>query len=137
MKNEGMSCQRETEVVLALRADDFTDELRAHIAGCESCGEALAVASVCQAAPGPETIPDASLLWRKMELRLKRERTEAAMRPAIIAERLCAAVFGVGALLTIPWLAARSPLLAIVAVAALALVGLSAASVYWLAASKH
>jgi hypothetical protein len=137
MKNEGMSCQRENEVVLALRADDFTDELRAHIAGCESCGEALAVASVCQAAPAPRTVPDASLLWRKMELRLKRERTEAAVRPAIIAERLSAGVFAVCAMLTIPWLAAQSPLLAIVAVAALALVGLSAASVYWLAASKR
>jgi hypothetical protein len=137
MKNEGMSCQRETEVVLALRMGDFSDELRAHIAGCESCGEALAVATVCQAAPAPQAVPDASLLWRKMELRLKRERTEAAMRPAIIAERLSAGVFAVCAMLTIPWLADRSPLLAIVAVAALALVGLSAASVYWLAASKR
>lgn len=137
MKNEGMSCQRETEVVRALRMGDFSDELRAHIAGCDSCGEALAVASACQAAPGPETVPDASLLWRKMELRLKRERTEAAMRPAIIAERLTTAVLAVCAVLAIPWLAAISPMLAVVAVAALILIGLSAASVYWLAASKR
>ncbi len=132
-----MICQRETEVVMALRTDDFTDELRAHIAGCESCSEALAVASVCQAAPSPETVPDASLVWRKMELRLKRERTEAAMRPAILAERLSAAVFAVCALLTIPWLAAQSPMLAFAAIGALVFVGLSAASVYWLAASKR
>ena len=122
MRDEGMNCPRESEVVQAQLTGDLTDGLRAHIAGCAACGEALAVAAFCQESDAPETVPDASLLWRKMELRLKRERAKAAMRPAILAERLAAAVIAACVLLAVPWLASQSPILAYTAFAAVVLV---------------
>jgi hypothetical protein len=137
MGEEAMNCPRETEVVQALRSNEFNDELQAHAAGCEACGEAMAVAAFCQSASQPETVPDASLLWRRMELRLRRERAEAAMRPAVIAERLTVGMLAVCAATALPWLASQSPALAWTAIAAAVLFGASAASVYWLAASKR
>jgi hypothetical protein len=132
-----MNCPREMEVVRALRSNEFTDELRTHASGCEACGEAMAVAAFCQSAGQPETVPDSRLLWRRMELRLRRERAEAAMRPAIMAERLTAAVLAVCGAMALPWLASQSPVLAYAAIAAVVLFGVSAVSVYWLAASKR
>ncbi|MBA3975414.1 MAG: hypothetical protein C0504_14510 [Candidatus Solibacter sp.] len=137
MSERSMSCKRESETIGAVRTANMTGELREHIAGCESCGEALALAAAFATGMADFETPDAGLMWHKMELRRKRERAEAAMRPAIVAERVAAVLMVVCAALAVPWLTEISAALSLTAVAGLTVLGLSAASIYWLASPKR
>ncbi|MBE0658126.1 MAG: hypothetical protein IH602_10575 [Bryobacteraceae bacterium] len=137
MSKNVMACTRESEAVRALHSGSMADELREHIAGCESCGEALALAAAFAGEMAPVEAPDAGLMWHKMELRRRRERAEAAMRPAMVAERVAAVLMFVCAAVAVPWLTEMSAALALTAVAGVTVLGLSAASVYWLASPKR
>ena len=137
MSKEAMICHRENEAVLALRSGHMAEELREHAAGCECCGEALALAAALQADSAAATAPDAGLMWHKMQLRRKRELAEAAMRPAIWAERITVVLMAVCAALALPWLTTQSMAMSVAALAGVTILALSAASVYWLASTKR
>lgn len=137
MSNDALVCKRESEAVRAVHSGSMTDELREHIAGCESCGEALALAAAFASELAAVEAPDAGLMWHKMELRRRRERAEAAMRPAMVAERAAAVLMVVCVAVAVPWLTEMSAALALTAVAGVTVLGLSAASVYWLASPKR
>jgi hypothetical protein len=137
MSENAMSCRRESEAVGAVQSGSMTDELREHIAGCETCGEALALAAAFASDMAAVEAPDAGLMWHKMELRRRRERAEAAIRPAIWAERIAVVLMAVCAAVAVPWLTEMSAALSLTAVAGVTILGLSAASVYWLASPKR
>jgi hypothetical protein len=132
-----MNCRRENEAVRALLRGHLTDEIREHVAGCECCGEALALAAALQADSAAATTPDAGLMWHKMELRRKRELAAAAMRPAIWAERITVVLMAVCAALALPWLTTQPAAILVAAVAGMAVLALSAVSIYWLASPKR
>lgn len=137
MSRDGMNCRRENEAVRALLRGHLTDEIREHVAGCECCGEALALAAALQADSAAATAPDAGLMWHKMELRRKRELAAAAMRPAIWAERITVVLMAVCAALALPWLTTQPAAILVAAVAGMAVLALSAVSIYWLASPKR
>lgn len=137
MIRDEMNCHRENEAVRALRSGHLPEELRLHVAGCDCCGEALALAAALQADAAAATAPDAGLMWHKMELRRKRELAAAAMRPAIWAERITVVLMAVCAAMAMPWLTTQSVAMSVAAVAGVTILALSAASVYWLASTKR
>ena len=137
ISNDAMVCKRESEAVRAVHSACMTDELRGHIAGCEPCGEALALAAAFASGMAGVEAPDAGLMWHKMELRRRRERAAAAMRPAIMAERVAAVLMAVCVAVAVPWLTEMSAALSLTAVAGVTILALSAASVYWLASPKR
>jgi hypothetical protein len=80
-------CEREADVVEALRKGSFSDELRGHIASCAICAETqpvaqmlLKTASLLRAAHEPSA---AGLVWRRAEARKKEIALKRAARPLI------------------------------------------------------
>ena len=76
-------CSRETEVLAAAAADQFTDELRTHIVECSECTELVMVARFmsrgAEQLGGIGPIPDAGYLWWRAHL----ERREHQSRRAV------------------------------------------------------
>jgi hypothetical protein len=88
------NCQRESEVVAAVRAGQWSTELRAHLAGCEICAEAVVVTEFLQAETQTEcspALPSAGQVWWKAQIRGRREDAEQALKPVRIAQRTSAA----------------------------------------------
>ncbi len=77
-------CERERDVVDALAAGVWPEELRDHLAGCASCAEAALVAqALCDAAavPTKTPLPDAGVIWRAAQRRQRQAEVNRAMRP--------------------------------------------------------
>ncbi len=91
-------CSHEATVLTAMRAGQpapLNDEVLAHLAECESCREALVLATalrddradlVAQA-----RVPSAGQAWWRAELRARHEAAEAAARPITVVSGLAAA----------------------------------------------
>lgn len=100
-------CEREAAVAAAVRDDAWTDELRAHAAGCATCAEVVFVAGALlddarAAAEAP--LPDPGLIWLEARLRARRLAVARASRPITIV-RTVAAACGVGvATVLVIWL---------------------------------
>lgn len=131
-------CEREQDVVRALRTGFWPEGLRAHAGSCDSCGEAMLVAAALLEADAvqPAQVPDAGLIWWKTELRLKREKAEKAMRPVMIAELATAAATGVALLVGGAWLWSTSQASAITIVACLSVLAISAGSAIAVAVAR-
>ena len=89
MKQE---CAREAEVLEAARSGNWTEELRAHVAGCEGCEDlALVVAAFGgdaeRAAAGAE-IPLADAIWERALAESRVQKARRALLPIAIAEKL-------------------------------------------------
>lgn len=135
MKPSG--CERETEIARAVRSGHWTEDLRQHAAGCEACGEAMAVAAFLQGgAVQALEVPEPGLMWFKLELRARREKTRRAMRPLVIAERLVALLTGGACIGAALWTHSVSPTLGLAAGIAAAVLALSAGSALLLASSR-
>ena len=130
-------CVKEADVVRAVAECEWPQELTDHVRVCACCLEAMLVASAMKHDPKDESVPDAVLVWRKMELRLKRERAEAALRPARLAERVTAGLLVLAASIALPLMIEQTSIAGWVAAGALAVVVGSAVSVYCVALSKH
>jgi hypothetical protein len=81
-------CERESEVVRALRAGGLSFELRDHVLKCTICAETqtaaglmLEAASLLRAEDGPSS---AGLIWRRAEVRKKEIAVKCATRPLIV-----------------------------------------------------
>jgi len=80
-------CPREFDVVQAVFAGrlDGDDEMRAHARACDTCGDALLLASVLRAdrdaALGDVHVPAAGQIWWRAAIRARLEATTAAARP--------------------------------------------------------
>jgi hypothetical protein len=131
-------CDREQELLAALRSHNWTPELRAHFAACDSCAElAITVEFMQQAAAttDPQVTPP-GLVWWKAQLRARREAAQAAARPVLIAERAAAIVALLGAVGAMAWLSSDSTLAAIAGIVALVLLTTAAAGALLFALSK-
>lgn len=131
-------CDREQELLHALRSGDWTPALRAHFAACESCAETAVTAEFMnQAAVTVDSpVPPAGLVWWKAQLRARREDAAAAARPVVVAERAVAVLALLGAVWAVAWLSAGSTPAAIAGVIALALITTAAAGALLFAWSK-
>jgi hypothetical protein len=87
-------CGFEKEVLEALKAghwpDGCTADLRAHVAGCASCGDLVLVTEAFQQARSESTHERASgspgVLWWRAQLRRRNAAAEKITRPITIAE---------------------------------------------------
>ena len=91
-------CERESEVVRALRAGGLSFELRDHVLKCTICAETqtaaglmLEAASLLLAEDGPSS---AGLIWRRAEVRKKEIAIKCATRPLIVM-RILGVVYAV------------------------------------------
>jgi hypothetical protein len=96
-------CERESDVVEALRRDSFSDELRGHVRSCSICAETQAVAQMLQTASRlhVEYEPSAAgLIWRRAQAQKKEIALKRAARPLIFMR-----VMGVAyVVLSVAWL---------------------------------
>ena len=131
-------CDREQELLTALRTGEWTAELRVHFAACESCAEtAMTVGFMHQAAATADSqVPPAGLVWWKAQLRARRDAAHAAARPLLIAERATAVAAVLGAIGAMAWLSSDSTSAAFTGVIALALITSAAAGALLFAWSK-
>jgi hypothetical protein len=93
-----MNCEREAEVWRAIEARHWPErcdeELRAHVAACESCADLTEVASVlveeCDEAVRTAHVPSSGVVWFRAQMRLRQDaartvrRTISAMQAAAI-----------------------------------------------------
>jgi hypothetical protein len=128
-------CPREEEAVRALRESSWSGELRAHVAGCEQCAEALMVSEVlCEADRQANVgVAEPGLMWWKMQLRARREFAEQAARPIVWAERGALLVLAVMVAWAAAWLSSESAGVAIAGVAALVVLSVTAGGAVYLA----
>ncbi len=101
-----MECEFEAETLAAVRQGRWPGradaDLRAHVAGCGTCSDVVAVAGAFEEARGElcaqAAIPDSARMWWRAQLRARREAAEAAGRPITAAQAIalaCAAgLFG-------------------------------------------
>ncbi len=86
-----LGCPKEPDVLRAAKAGAWPDELRAHAAGCAICHDvalvagALAVVRHGQAVGGSD-VEDASVVWRRAQLRARPMKLERATRPIAVIE---------------------------------------------------
>lgn len=89
-----VDCEFEVEVLAAVFQSRWPEqagkELRAHVAQCEICSDVASVAGVIgqahEALLTEAAVPDASRVWRRAQLRARREAVEAAGRPITAAQ---------------------------------------------------
>lgn len=83
-------CEFEAEVLLGVRQGRCTEEVRAHVAECEGCSDAAAVAAAFEDAREEALsgvrLPDAGRVWRQTQMRARREAVQAAGRPITVAQ---------------------------------------------------
>jgi hypothetical protein len=82
-----MWCERESDVVEALRRDSFSDELRGHVRSCSICAETQAVAQMLQTASRLHVEHEpfaAGLVWRRAQVRKNEIALKRATRPLIV-----------------------------------------------------
>jgi hypothetical protein len=96
-------CEREPEVVNALRTGHWSAELRDHTASCESCADALLVAAALLESAPPSSTAPAGLAWWKAQLRLKRENAARAQKPLVMAEWGAAALLAAALASVLVW----------------------------------
>lgn len=101
-------CNREGEVVAALRNGDLDDELRTHVAGCAVCSETSFVASALRAdarrAEREVELADPGRIWLDARLRARRLNSARAMRPIVIAQRVAQACTAAVAFVVAGWI---------------------------------
>jgi len=131
-------CEFEPRIAAAVRTGHWSEELRAHAAGCEQCGETMLVAGALLAsAMEPVAVPEAGLVWWKTQLRLRHEAAERVTRPMRVFDRV-ASFAGLGAAVWgVSWLSSESAHMAAFAGLGVLLLVAAAGSVYWVASSRR
>ena len=106
-----MNCEREAEVWRAVEARHWPErcdeELRAHVAGCESCGDLAEVASVLvdeeEIAVRAAHVPSSGLVWWRAQMRVRQDaartvrRTISALQAAVVVVAMIGAAFALRA----------------------------------------
>jgi hypothetical protein len=97
-------CEHEPAVVSALQSGSLPDELLHHVGRCPVCSEVLLVAECLRGesalASEAMPLPDANLVWRKAQARLR----EKALARATLPIRLMRSGAVAVAILASPWL---------------------------------
>jgi hypothetical protein len=96
-----VNCDREQEVVGALHSGALGPELLRHVAACSVCSDVVAVTKFLQAEAifaSELPLPDANFIWRKAQLRSRREALTSATRPIRVFTNLAYVASAVAAL---------------------------------------
>lgn len=99
-------CRREFEVAALVRAGRWPlacePELRAHVAGCAECHEAVTITELMlEADRGADVhVPSPAQMWWRLAVRARLEREQAAARPVVWLQGIAAAC-GVGVALAV------------------------------------
>lgn len=99
------SCEKELQIVRAIRSGDARPDLVVHAQACPFCSEVWLVAEFLReqtrmASPDLSSLPDPGLIWRKAKARAREQALAKATLP-IRMMRTCAIVLAIFAL---PWL---------------------------------
>jgi hypothetical protein len=82
-------CEKETEILEALRRGALHPEHAKHAATCAVCADTLAVSEFLQADRcGAPALPDSDFLWWKAQLERKRMAVERATRSIALVKKL-------------------------------------------------
>ena len=96
-----VNCDREQEVVGGLRSGGLGPELLRHVATCSVCSDVVAVIEFLQeeaSLAGTLPLSDANFIWRKAQLRSRREALASATRPIRVFTNLAYVASAVAAL---------------------------------------
>lgn len=88
------NCELEAQAAAAARSGEWSAELRAHVAGCETCAEAALVGEFLQAEPQSghlPALPSAGQVWWKAQIRARRMDAQRALEPVRLVQRIAAA----------------------------------------------
>ena len=93
-------CPREEAVLKAARAGELSDELAAHVARCDSCGESnTAIRWMIELGQsvdsGQAPLPDPYLIWLKARIRTRSEESWRTLLPVLVAGGASAIGLGV------------------------------------------
>ncbi len=99
-------CEREEEILSAVRSGRRDEELRAHAGACPACADLLLVAEFMDAhgkaaAPGP--LPDPGRIWTKAQVRAKSATVERATWPIALTEQAACALGGAAGVALLIW----------------------------------
>jgi hypothetical protein len=101
------SCPQEEKALKAVGTGAWEEDLSAHVAGCEVCGDIVRVSGWMQAlAAGPERaqrLPDAERLWLRAQLSEKQTEAERAHKILDWAEFIFSVLVAAGVLGWIGW----------------------------------
>ncbi len=87
------NCHRESQTVAAAHSGEWSLELRAHLARCQACADAVLVAEFLRAEqriaelPAP---PSAGQVWWKAQIRARHQDAERALEPVRLVQRIAA-----------------------------------------------
>ena len=82
-------CERETEILEALRRGALHFELARHAASCDICADTLAVSELLQAEKEAGlALPDSDLLWWRAQLARKQMAVERATRSIAVVRKV-------------------------------------------------
>lgn len=85
-----LTCNREQDVVRALRAGRLSEPVRAHVAGCAACQETSVVAEALLADAArlarETALPDPTNVWIKAQILARWHAAERATRPIAAVE---------------------------------------------------
>ena len=82
-------CEREVEIIEALRRGGLHPELAKHAATCAICADSLAVSEFLQAGRcGGPALPDSDFLWWKAQLASKQMAVERATRSIALVRKV-------------------------------------------------
>lgn len=104
-------CAFESNVLEAAESGRWSESLRAHVAGCESCAAAAAVAQwmaeFARQDDREHILPDPSVVWLKAQLLRQHNAVELASRPMHLLQVAAYMIVAAGwaALLTWKWAA--------------------------------
>lgn len=102
-----LECQKELLVTEALRREDWSDELRNHVAACSVCADTVLTAQLLKELndiANPQVkLPNAGLIWWKAQLKAKRAAAERAAQPIRLVEKISCACAALAALFLSIW----------------------------------
>ena len=92
-------CSREPELLEALQTSRWPgagdESLRAHVAGCSSCADLLAVVAPLldeqRALVQEATVPSSAIVWWRAQMRFRREALEKASQPISVVQGIAIA----------------------------------------------
>jgi len=89
-------CVREQDVLDALTAGRWNDDLREHVSGCAICSDLADVAAALNAeqdaAWRDARVPSAGVMWWRAQLRAREDAARAAGRPVAFIQGVAASV---------------------------------------------
>ncbi len=110
----GLGCERELELIEALRRGELAPGLRDHARGCAACSEAARVSvwmnSLASGTERPGAPVDPMVLYLKAQIMASMPREQRALQPLHLLQRIAFAFVGLGwaVLLTWKWDAIRA-----------------------------